>query len=145
MKKYFIVFPLLVLLCSTTVFANDPDVDPRIVSAFQREFSFAKDVKWDVDGEFTKASFSFYDHGVIAFYNTEAELVSIARNILYMQLPLSIITSLEREYAGAEFLGITEVSRNGDTKYLLTILKKGKRYLMKATPSGNVEVLKRIN
>ena len=56
---------------------------------FKKEFSFAKDVKWEVKGELIQVNFSLNDHGFIAWYNSDAELISTARNLLYMQLPLS--------------------------------------------------------
>ena len=81
---------------------------------------------------------------LMAWYNSDAELVTTARNILFNQLPISVIRALEKEYSGADFFGITEVSRNNETWYQIRADEKNKKYLLKASPSGNIIVLKKI-
>jgi hypothetical protein len=119
------------------------DVDPKILSAFQKEFSFAKNAKWEVKGNLTQVNFLINDQAVMAWYNSDAELVTTARNILYNQLPISVIRTLEKEYGGADFFGITEVERNNETYYQIMADKKNKKYFLKASPSGNIIVLKK--
>jgi hypothetical protein len=145
MKKTFVIlFLSLAVIVSAMAAPAGPDIDPRIVSAFQKEFSFAKNVKWQQKGELVQVNFSLYDHGFVAWYNLEAELVSTARNILYMQLPLSVIKTLQREYAGAEFSGIVEVTSNDQTIYQIRAEIKNKKYLLEASSYGNVNKIKRI-
>lgn len=145
MKKAFVtLFTFLTFGIAASVASEGADVDPKILSAFEKEFSFAQNVKWEVKGPFAQVSFSLNDHGVVAWYNAEAELVSTARNILYMQLPLSVIRSLEQKYADASLFGIVEINRDGETFYHIRADKKNKKLLLKATPFGNVEVIKRI-
>ena len=145
MKKTFSALLAFLIISISAVMANErPEVDPKILSAFQKEFSFAKDVKWEMKGGFAQVNFSLNDHGFVAWYNANAELVSTARNLLYMQLPLSVIRSLEKNYSDAGFSGIIEVTRNNETFYQLQAEKKNKKFLLKASPSGNITVLKKI-
>ena len=145
MKKIFVALFAFLTIGAATSFANEEhNVDPSILSAFQKEFSFAKDVKWEMKGEFAQVNFSLNDHGFVAWYNSNAELVSTARNILYMQLPLSVIRALEKNYSGAGFSGIIEITRNGETFYQVNAEKKHKKFLLKAGPDGNITVIKRI-
>ena len=133
------------LIISSAVMASErADVDPKILSAFQKEFSFAKNVKWEVKGNLTQVNFFINDQGVMAWYNSDAELVTTARNILYDQLPISVIRTLEKEYAGANLFGITEINRNNETYYQIRADEKNKKYLLKASSSGNIIVLKKI-
>ncbi len=144
MKKIFVAL-FAFLTIGAASFANEKEnIDPTILSAFQKEFSFAKDVKWEMKGDFAQVNFSLNDHGFVAWYNANAELVSTARNILYMQLPLSVIRSLEKNYSDAGFSGIIEVTRNNETFYQLQAEKKNKKFLLRASPAGNVTVIKRI-
>lgn len=144
MKKIFVAL-FAFLTMGATSFANEKNnIDPTILSAFQKEFSFAKDIKWEMKGEFAQVNFSLNDHGFVAWYNANAELVSTARNLLYMQLPLSVIRSLEKTYNDASFSGIIEVTRNDETFYQLQAEKKNKKFLLKASPGGNIIVIKRI-
>ena len=145
MKKTILSLLALLVTGITAVMASErADVDPKILSAFQKEFSFAKNAKWEVKGNLTHVNFLINDLAVMAWYNSDAELVTTARNILYNQLPISIIRTLEKEYAGADFSGITEVNRNNETFYQIRADEKSKKYLLKASPSGNIIVLKKI-
>ena len=145
MKKIFVtLFTLLTI--GITVSLADPitNVDPKILSAFRKEFSFAKNVKWEEEGNLARVVFLLNDQGITAWYNSDAELVTTARNILYNQLPISVMRSLDKEYSGADILGITEISRNEETYYQIRADKRGKKLLLKANPSGNIIVLKKI-
>lgn len=145
MKK--IVVTLLALLTigiTVTLAGPATNVDPKILSAFQKEFSFAKNVKWEEEGNLARVVFLLNDQGITAWYNSDAELLTTARNILYNQLPISVMRSLDKEYSGADILGITEISRNDETYYQIRADKRGKKLLLKANPSGNIIVLKKI-
>jgi len=145
MKKTFSLLFAFLIIGIIAVMANErADVDPKILSAFQKEFSFAKNAKWEVKGNLTQVNFLLNDQGVSAWYNSDAELVTTARNILYNQLPISVIRALEKEYTGADYFGITEVNRNNETYYQIRADEKSKKYLLKANPLGNIIVLKKI-
>ena len=144
MKKLFVALFAFLTIGAASFAIEKNDIDPGILSAFQKEFSFAKDVKWEMKGGFAQVNFSLNDHGFVAWYNANAELVSTARNLLYMQLPLSVIRSLEKNYSDAGFSGIIEVTRNNETFYQLQAEKKNKKFLLKASPGGNIMVVKRI-
>ena len=145
MKKVFVTLFLSVTVFATSAFATgEPGIDPKIVSAFQKEFSFAQNVKWQEKGELIQVTFSLFEHGFVAWYNSKAELVSTARNILYMQLPLSVIRALQEYYAEAELSGIVEFTSDGETYYQIRAEVKKKKYLLKATPYGHISVVKRI-
>jgi len=145
MKKTFVtLFALLTIGITVSLADLITNVDPKILSAFQKEFSFAKNVKWEEEGNLARVIFSLNDQGITAWYNSDAELITTARNILYNQLPISIMRSLDKEYSGADIFGIVEISRNSETYYQIRADKKGKKLLLKANPSGNITVLKRI-
>jgi len=145
MKKTFVtLFTLLTIGITVSLAASGSDVDPKILSAFQKEFSFAKNAKWELEGNLTRVNFSLNDQGIVAWYNSDAELVTTARNILYNQLPISVMRSLDKEYEGADIFGIVEISRNDETYYQIRADKKGKKFLLKANPSGSITVLKKI-
>ena len=145
MKKTLVVLSAFLIIGLTKSIASEgPDIDPRIVSAFQKEFSFAKEVSWEVKGSLSIASFLLNDQRFVAWYNAEAELVTTARNILYMQLPLTVIKSLEQFYADATLSSIIEFTIDNETFYQVTAERKGKKFLLKASPSGTVSVIKKI-
>lgn len=129
----------------TASFANDPAaIDPRIVSAFQKEFSFAQNVKWEMNGDMAKVNFSLNDQVVVALYSAQAELLLTARSIQYMQLPISVIKSLEQNYSKADLLTFTEYNSKGETFYHIEMEKNNKKFLLKATPFGDITIVKKI-
>lgn len=145
MKKTFVtLFALLTIGISVSLADAGTNVDPKILSAFQKEFSFAKNVKWEKEGNLARVIFSLNDQGIIAWYNSDAELITTARNLLYNQLPISVMRSLDKEYEGADIFGIVEISRNNETYYQMRADKKSKKLLLKASSSGNITVLKKI-
>lgn len=145
MKKTFVTLFLSLTVFATATFATGKtEVDPKILSAFQKEFSLAQNVKWQSNGELFQVSFSLYEQGITAWYNENAELLGTARNILYMQLPLSVIKAMEDRYPNADISSIVEYTSNGDTYYHINIDTKKKKYLLKATPYGSISVVKKI-
>jgi hypothetical protein len=144
MKKTFVALVAFLAVGITVSIGGEPSVDPKILSAFEKEFSFAKNVKWETKGPFTQVNFSLNEQGIVAWYNEEAELVSTARNLLYNQLPLSVIKALENGYADASLFGFVEINRDGETFYHIRADKKNKKLLLKATPVGNITVVKKI-
>ena len=97
-----------------------------------------------MNGELTRVNFIFNEQGVVAWYNSDAELVTTARNLFYIQLPISVIRSLEKDFADAAFCGIVEITRDNETYYQIRADKKNKKFILKASPSGNITVLKKI-
>jgi hypothetical protein len=145
MKKTFVtLFAFLTVGISVSLAYPGSGVDPKILSAFQKEFSFAKNAKWEEEGNLARVNFSFNDQAITAWYNSDGELITTARIIFYNQLPISVIRSLDKEYADAAILVITEINRNGETNYQILSERKGKKYLLKANVSGNIIVLKKI-
>lgn len=130
-------------LSSISASGNAP-IDPKIISAFEKEFSFAKSVKWEVKRDLVQVSFVVNDQAVTAWYNSDAALVTIARNILYAQLPISVIKALNKNYADAGLFGIMEIIHNNEVHYQLTAETKKKTLLLKVTPTGNISIKKRI-
>jgi hypothetical protein len=116
MKKTLVtLFAFLTIGITISLAGPGTNVDPKILSAFQKEFSFAKNVKWEEEGNLARVIFSLNDQGITAWYNSDAELVTTARNILYNQLPISVMRSLDKEYEGADIFGIVEISRKNET------------------------------
>lgn len=144
MKKTFVTLFAFLAIGITASIASEPTIDPKILSAFEKEFSFAKNVKWEEKGPFIQVNFSLNDQGIVAWYNADAELISTARNILYNQLPLSVIKSLENEYTGASLYSMVEINRDGETFYHIQAEAKNKKLLLRATLFGNITVIKKI-
>ena len=144
MKKIVVTIAVVILGVSATFAAEDPTIDPKIISAFEKEFSFAQNVKWQTKEDLAQASFLLNGQSVTAWYNLDAELVITARNILYAQLPISVIKALDQTYPNAVLFGIIEVIRNNEVHYQLTAETKKKTLVLTISPTGSITIKKRI-
>lgn len=144
MKKILVTIAIAGLCFSTISAAENSTIDPKIISAFEKEFSYAKNVKWEVKQELAQVSFLLNDQAVTAWYNSDAVLVTIARNLLYTQLPISVIKALNKDYADAALFGILEIIHNNEVQYQVTAETKKKTVLLKITPAGYITIKKRI-
>ena len=143
MKKTVMTFLLFAILGISNSFAA-AEIDPKIISAFKKDFSTADNVRWNQQGDLTRVSFLFNDRIFYAWYNSDAELITTARNLLLMQLPLSVIRSLEKEYADSDLTSIIEYTKNGVTFYHIEAELNKKKYLIKATIFGELSIVKRL-
>ena len=144
MKKILVTIAVVVIGFTSTSATEHSIIDPKIISAFEKEFSFAKNVKWELKQNLSQVSFLMNDHAVTAWYNSEAVLVTMARNLLYGQLPISVIKALDKNYPGAALFGIIEIIHNDEVQYQVTAETKRKTLLLKVTPAGNITIKKRI-
>jgi hypothetical protein len=146
MKKFIMSLSLLLTIGLTTMFANtELKVDPRVLSAFQIDFSLANDVKWELKAGRYLARFNLYGQIFIARYSTEAELINTIRNIQYNQLPISILRSLEKKYSNADFINILEESRDNKTNYFIQVVNEKKKILVQSDASGFLWTIKKMN
>jgi len=144
MKKILVTIAVIALGISATSATENLTIDPKIISAFEKEFSFAKNVKWEAKEDLTQVSFLLNDQAVTAWYNSDAVLVTMARNILYAQLPISVINALQKNYPDAALYGIMEVIHNDEIHYQVTTQRKNKTLVLNITPAGSISIKKRI-
>ena len=142
MKKTILALSLT-LAVALSAFASDPKVDARILAKFNREFSTASNVKWDVTKEFTRAYFTLNEQGLVVYFDRDGELMSTARNLLFNQLPLSVIQGLQKKFANASYSSIIEVIRDNETSYYMETEQKGKKVLLQSSIQGYVSVVKK--
>ena len=131
------------LTIGSSAFANENDVSPAVLSSFQKEFSFAKDVKWVVDEKFSVAYFYLADIRIEAIFSNDGEFLGTERNLLYNQLPLAVINSINNRFGAIGVYDIFEHNSEFGTVYRLTIEYANKIVKVQATPSGDLSILKK--
>jgi len=137
MKRIFVSLSFMLAVGLTTVFAGEKTgVNSKIKESFKKEFAGVESVVWNKVENYQKAAFLFNGHPVIAFFDEDGELLGSARNILYEQLPLTVVKSLDKRFEGAEFLGIYEISNIEGTSYGMTLETQNKRYHVKVNTDG---------
>jgi hypothetical protein len=137
MKKILII-ATIILTASTAVFAGDEDkVSPRAVSSFNADFSSAQEVDWQVSDKYYRAAFTMNEQRIFAYYNLEGDLMSIARYISSLQLPVTLFNDLKKEYSQYWISDLFEVSNSEGLHYYVTLETADTKLMMRSGNGGN--------
>jgi hypothetical protein len=129
----------------TTAFASgDPTVGPRVQQSFKNEFPQADYVIWGKDQDYFKATFVLNDYRTEAWFSADGELLGTVRNLLYDQLPLSVMRGIEKNYPSACVIEILEITNSDGTVYKMVATDKKGKIGLSATPDGVVMKTGRI-
>ena len=122
MKKSILSLSLILMIGLSSAFANNFEgVNQKVISSFQKDFSNAKDVKWERSKEYAKATFSLNGQVLFAFYSEEGEMLATTRNILSSQLPINLQNDLKKEYGNFWITDLFEMASGNETAYYISI------------------------
>jgi hypothetical protein len=146
MKRIFVSLSLMLAVGLTTALANDEiNVGDKVKESFKKEFAGAEPVKWSDLGDYQKATFVFGGHRVEAYFNADGVLEGTARDLFFDQLPLAVMRSFDKRFAGADIIDVVEVTNTEGTSYRLTLETQHKRYRVKADTGGNILEVVKVN
>ena len=145
MKKLF-VSAALALAVVTSTFAGDMvKVDKKIQSAFQKEFASAFNPRWESVGDGVyHVTFTQNSEVMDAYYNDDAELISIARYVNQDQLPFLVTKTLNQKFNGSEITQIRELVTENETSYLVTAKNDKGIVIARVYTSGGLQIVKKI-
>lgn len=144
MKKGILSLALMLMIGITSTFAkNYEGVNQRVISSFQREFTNAKDVKWESSKEFAKATFSLNGQIMFAYYSEEGQLLAMTRNIQSSQLPINLLNNLKKDYNSFWITDLFEMASGNETAYYVTLESSDSMVVLKSTDSMNWELFKK--
>lgn len=140
MKKSFLTLTVILSVISITTFAGTtPNADPRAEKAFQQQFAGASNVKWSkVEGGYLEAFFTWADHRTIAYFTPEGEFAGSIRNLLFNQLPLSVMRTIDSYYKNDVVVEIKEITNADGTHYSVLVEQKGRQYNVKINNAGEI-------
>ncbi|HEY4205625.1 MAG TPA: hypothetical protein VGM31_02390 [Puia sp.] len=124
-----------VLMMGFSVFAakdDEKDINQSVVRSFHQEFVNAKNIKWEQKTDFVKVQFSLNDQVLFAYYDNDGKLTAIVRNIISDQLPISLLTSLKKEYTGYWISELFELASNDQTTYYVTLENADKKIVLRS-------------
>lgn len=145
MKKTILALSMMIAIGTSSAFANeDLKVNQKVLSSFGKDFTFAKNVKWDEERGYLKARFTVSDMLIEAYYTPEGELVGSARTLLFNQLPLSVIREFNRNYKEESVLSVLEVINSEGTSYRIWLEEGNKRIKLNASSDGEINIAEKI-
>ncbi len=120
MKKIVFVLGLLAVMGVSNAYPSEK-VSPKVLASFRSEFSTAKNVEWETGSNYFRATFSLNEQRVFAYYSVEGELISIARYIGTLQLPINLFSNLKNDYSKYWVSDLFEVSNSEGLHYYVTL------------------------
>ena len=134
MKKILVSLSLVLTGVLASAFAsNDPEPDQQVLDVFKKEFAAAQHVTWNKQDEFDKATFLLGDSWVVAYFNPNGELEGCLRDILFEQVPLAVMRTVEKHFANADVRTVREISNMNGTSYSFLLEAKSKNTKSKWT------------
>ena len=134
MKKR-ILSIVAVLLTGLSVFAakhDERDVNQSVIRSFHNEFINAKNIRWEQKTGYVKVEFTLNDQVLFAYYDNDGKLTAIVRNIVSDQLPISLLTSLKKEYTGYWISELFELASDNQTTYYVTLENAEKKIVLRS-------------
>ena len=138
MKKL-IIFTCLFAALSATA-SNPPEVSEKVLKAFSETFMKATDIVWHEVKNLYEASFKQSEIITRAIYDQDGNLLRTTRYYSQENLPINIITKLQKRYAGKTVYGVTELSTEDQVSYHITMQDEKNWYIIKADNLGSLEL-----
>ena len=134
----------MVTVGTTTTFAKDEEtINQQVINEFKKEFVDAKDIMWQNNREYVKATFTLNDQVMFAYYTQTGELLAITRNISSDKLPISLLTSLKKSYTEYWITDLFEMVAGGNNTYYITVKNADAEVVLKSDEFGGWEVYKK--
>jgi hypothetical protein len=146
MKKSILSLVILLTVAVSSVLADDGKdaVSQKVLTSFKEKFSGASIISWNKESDFQKATFSFNNQVLFAYFDVEGNLVATVRNILSDKLPINLLVSLKREYSNFWISELLEVDSDWAICYYITLENENKVIKMRADSGMSWEVSRKI-
>jgi hypothetical protein len=135
-----------VLMMGLSAFAaktDETDVNQLAVRSFHKDFVNAKNVRWEQKTGYVKVEFTMNDQVLYAYYNNDGQMTAVVRNIVSDQLPISLLTSLKRDYTGFWIPDLFEIAADDQTTYYVTLENADKKIVLRSNGIDSWEVYSR--
>lgn len=136
MKKIIFVLGFLAIVGVSNAYPSER-VSPKVLSSFKSEFSNAKNVEWETGNNYYRAAFSLNEQRVFAYYSVDGELISMARYISPVQLPINLYSNLKNDYRKYWISDLFEVSNGEGFHYYVTLETADTKLTMRSSNGGS--------
>jgi hypothetical protein len=141
MKKLFIFLCLFAALGAAAT--TPPEVNEKVLKAFNETFAKATDVVWHEMQNSYVASFKQSEITTRATYDTEGNLLRTTRYYSEENLPIHIRTKLKKKYSEKMVHGITEITEDDQVAYHIVLQDEKNWYVVKSDNWGSLELTKK--
>ena len=136
MKKIVFVAGFLMIMIGSWAYPSER-VSQKVLTAFKNEFRTAQDVQWETGNNYFRATFTMNEQRIFAFYNVGGELLSIARYISSIQLPVNLYADLKNDHSKYWISDLFEVSNSEGLHYYVTLETADSKLVMHSSNGGS--------
>ena len=97
----------------------------------------AKNVEWETGNNYFRAAFTMNEQRIFAYYNVDGQLLSIARYISSIQLPVNLYADLKNDYSKYWISDLFEVSNSEGLHYYVTLETADTKLVMHSSNGGS--------
>ena len=142
MKKLIILTCLFATL--SVAASNPPEVSEKVLKAFNQTFMKATDVVWHETQNLYEASFKQSEIISRAIYDVQGNLLRTTRYYSQENLPIHILTKIQKRYTGKSIYGVTELSTGDGVSYYITLQDDTHWYVVESDSWGSLEQTKKF-
>jgi len=136
MKKIIFVLGFLMIMGVSWAYPSEK-VSQKVLASFKTEFTNAQDVEWETGNNYFKAAFTMNEQRVFAYYSVDGQLLSIARYISSVQLPVNLFADLKNDYSKYWISDLFEVSNSEGLHYYVTLETADSKLVMHSSNGGS--------
>ncbi len=144
-RKIFLALSFMLVIAGASAYAaSEPEISEKVKASFNKEFVGAHLLEWNDLGEYKKATFILGNHRTQAFFREDGQLAGSIRSLFYSQLPLAVMTSVDKRFAISAIWDVSEINNSSGTTYIITLETKIRKYKVKVDSNGNFNDIERI-
>jgi hypothetical protein len=136
MKKIVFVLGLVATMGVCSAYPSER-VSQKVLTSFKTEFTNAQDVEWETGNNYFRAAFTMNEQRIFAYYNVDGQLMSIARHISSIQLPVNLYANLKNDYSKYWISDLFEVSNSEGLHYYVTLEMADSKMVMHSGNGGS--------
>ena len=136
MKKILLVLGLVATMGVCSAYPSER-VSQKVLASFKTEFTTAQNVQWETGSNYFRAAFTMNEQQIFAFYNVEGDLLSVARYISSIQLPINLFSDLKNDYSKYWISDLFEVSNSEGLHYYVTLETADSKMVMHSSNGGS--------
>jgi hypothetical protein len=131
-KRIFILFASIILTVTAT-YANShlSHIPETVISEFRHDFSYSKNVNWEMIGNYYKASFNEHGMTFYAFYTEDADLMGIATSLPADRLPATLLSKIKVKYSSYWISDLYSLNINNTPGYFITVENADQKIMLK--------------
>ena len=122
MKKVFVMLFAVVIAASAWASPSPTPVEnEKVLAAFEKQFTEAKDVSWTEKQGYFLVSFKLNNDRMLAWYTAEGEVEAVQRSVQTSQLTFLAAETVEKLIQDKALITLAEISKQGELFYLAKI------------------------